>query len=333
MTMLLPSYTLHQPQSVKELEALIKELPEFDVLAGGSDILPNYKCGINVKPHMVSLNGIKGLSDIAPTKIGALATLTAIAEDAPLSKALPAVGDAASQVASILIRNQATLGGNLHLDTRCHFVNQTYFWRRSLGYCLKADGARCHVVPKIKVDGKTIDNDRECFATHSSDVAPVMMVLNASVEYVGKKGKRSVALRDLYKHDGIRRWIKTPDEVCLSVTIPKEAQGLRQGYMKLSPRESWDFPVAGVAAALKLGKKNAIECLSICVGSVETTPLMMDTVTGPFIGKSLTESTIAELAKVVMESTQPKLNVPMPPAYRKKMVGVLTKRLLTRLAE
>lgn len=332
MTMMLPPFALHRPTSLKDLEALIREFPEFDVLAGGSDLLPNYKCGLNVKDHVISLQGVEELSTVSESGIGATVTLHQLCHDEGAGSRWPALIEAAERVASPLLRRQATVGGNLHLDTRCHFFNQSYFWRDSLGYCLKADGDLCHVVPKIKDDdGKTIPNTKVCYATNSSDLAPVMIVLDAELEYLSPRGSRRVKARDLYCHDGIARMNREPDEIMIRVHLPKECEVLQSGYLKLRPREAWDFPVLGVAAAVKTDASGVLESLEICVNAVDTYPLRMEALTSQLVGTIPGRDDLAKLAEAVQGAVQPKLNVPMQPGYRKKMTGVFTRRLLGRL--
>jgi 4-hydroxybenzoyl-CoA reductase subunit beta len=175
MTMLLPSFELHQPTSLAEAVALARRhTGDCDFLSGGTDLLPNYKCGLNSRGHVISLQRVAELRHISASSIGAGVTLAEIEENADVPRS---VAQCASQVASPLLRASGTLGGNLMLDTRCHFFNQSYFWRRSLGYCLKADGDRCHVVPMINEGGKSVLNDKVCVATHSSDLAPRALTL------------------------------------------------------------------------------------------------------------------------------------------------------------
>ena len=183
MTMLLPQFELHRPTTLAEAVELAKSFAgDYDFISGGTDLLPNFKCGLNAHSNVISLQRIPELKLLSATGIGAGTTLADISkcEDLPAS-----VRECASKVASPLLRESATLGGNLMLDNRCHFFNQSYFWRNSLGYCLKADGDRCHVVPQIKEDGKNVLNNKVCVATHSSDMAPMLIALGASATFIG----------------------------------------------------------------------------------------------------------------------------------------------------
>lgn len=336
MTMLLPPFELHLPKSVDDVVALIGELgaDNVDLLAGGSDLLCNYKWGLNAKPHVIGLKHVDELKSIDGGRIGAGVTIAELAEHAGVRQDFPAIAEVARKIASVLIQEQATIGGNMMLDTRCHFFNQSYFWRRSLGYCLKADGDFCHVVPKIKRDGAVVDNHYECFATNSSDMLPLLIALDASFELVSAQGKRQIAAGEFYKHDGIARFDKRDGELLTAIIIPEEAKHWRAGYKKLRPRESWDFPVLGVAAALKTNASGEVEHLSICVNAVDTYPLTFEEATQGIVdaGIPLDSDVIDELAEHVRSNCQPKLNVPMEPGYRKKMAGVFTRRLLTELA-
>ena len=347
MTMLLPQFELHKPTSLNEAVALAARLGEdFDYLSGGTDLLPNYKCGLNAHGNVISLAHVAELRAISPTEIGAGVCL----RDLERSKEIPAsVAYAASQIASPLIRESATLGGNLMLDTRCHFFNQSYYWRRTLGYCLKAVGDVCHVIPKIMKDGKSVTNSFTCVATHSSDLAPLLIALGATCTLVGPAGTRTLKLTEFYSGDGIARFKLQRGEIFTRVSLPATT-GLRSGYKKLAPRRSIDFPVLGVAAALELGKDGKLESLRVALGACETIPVLYDfsgkekqadpgntIFTNPnkgmpeVIGKKLDDALIQQIADHVTRTAQPKLNVPMEPAYRKKMAGVFTRRLLTEL--
>ena len=349
MTMLLPTFELHQPASLKEAIALAAKLgDDFDYISGGTDLLPNYKCGLNSKSNIISLAKVAELKTLSAREIGAGVTLVELERNGEIP---PALAEAAGRVASPLLRESATIGGNLMLDTRCHFFNQSFFWRSALGYCLKADGDVCHVIPKITVDGKSVVNDKICVATHSSDLAPMLIALGAEATLVGPQGERTLKLHEFYRGDGIERFDLKPGEILARVTLPEWAADARAGYMKLAPRRSIDFPVLGVAAALHLADDGTLNALRIGLGACDTTPTLID-YTGldkpvppasylnhdpakdmpAVIGKPFNEEAIAAVAKHVQNVAQPKLNVPMEVGYRRKMAGVFTRRLLTQLA-
>jgi 4-hydroxybenzoyl-CoA reductase subunit beta len=349
MTMLLPTFELHQPATLDEAVALAKKYAgECDFLSGGTDLLPNYKCGLNAKPHVISLQKVSELKHISANSIGAGVTLTEIERNTEVPAG---VREAASKIASPLLRESGTLGGNLMLDNRCHFFNQSYFWRHSLGYCLKADGDVCHVVPRINEDGKSVVNNKVCVATHSSDLAPMLIALGAEATFVSPDGERTLKLNDFYWGDGIERFDRKPGEMLIKVTLPDWAHSVRSGWKKLAPRQSIDFSVVGVGAALQLDGDKLVT-LRVGLGAVDTTPVLFDfsgaerrrdpghyLFVDPHkdmpevIGKPLDDALIEAVAKHVQTQAQPKLNVPMAPDYRKKMCAVLTRRLLTELRD
>lgn len=333
MTMLLPPFELHQPDTLDGVLALMKRHgPEnVDLLAGGSDLLCNYKWNLNAKPHVVSLMHVGALTAIDTGRIGACVTLRQLAEHEATANHYPVLAQTARKVASVLVQQQATVGGNLMLDTRCHFFNQSYFWRKTLGFCLKAEGQKCWVVPKIKRDGQLVENCFECVATNSSDLLPVFITLGAELELLGPGGVRRVKASGFYCHDGIKRFDKKPGEILTGVLLPDAARTLTAGYKKLRPRESWDFPVLGVAAAIRKDAKGVLDYFSLAVNAVDTHPIVFDDFTKAYLGKRLDEAAIAAIAEHVRANVQPKLNVPMEPGYRKKMAAVFTRRLLTEL--
>jgi len=321
--MILPPFELHQPQSIAEAVALLGRFgPAADVLAGGSDLLPNYKQRLNSKPHVVSLEHIPELRLLTPERLGAMARLADIARDPHIRGELPVIAETAAQVASPLIIEQATIGGNLLLDTRCFYFNQSLFWRESKGYCLKAEGDVCLVVPQKEV----------CYATNSSDLAPVLMTLGAELHLASSAGERVVPLRDFYRHDGVARHVRRADEILTLIDIPPAARRLAAAYMKLRIRDAIDFPAMGAAAALRLDGRGRIAELHIAVGAVDTTPRLFAELTAGFTGQELAATTIGEIADQVMARVRPYNNVPLSPAYRKRMVGVYVRRLLTALA-
>ncbi|MBT60035.1 MAG: 4-hydroxybenzoyl-CoA reductase subunit beta, partial [Euryarchaeota archaeon] len=213
--MLMPPFILHHPKTVEEAcqiaGQLIDEGEEFDWVAGGTDLLPNYKWHINPKPHVISLANIEGTDTLSPTEIGCMARLVDLTSDNDIH---PLVAQAASKVASSLIRRNATLGGNLCLDTRCFWYNQGEDWRRSIEWCHKADcgtGADCRVIP---------NQNTLCVATYQGDIAPSLMVLDAEVHLIGPNGLRTMPLAEFYQLDGMKKNVLEQGEFLLKVTLP-----------------------------------------------------------------------------------------------------------------
>ncbi len=319
--MILPTFELHQPADLASAVAMVgTHRANCDILAGGSDLLPNYKQRLNAKPHVVSLEHVSELRECTTTRLGAMVRLADIVRHSEITAKLPVLARAAAQVASPLILEQATIGGNLMLDTRCFYFNQSLFWRESKGYCLKAEGDVCLVVPQKEV----------CYATNSSDLAPVLTALGATLQLAGEDGVRQVSLRDFYRHDGIARFDRRPGEILAYIDIPESAQSLRADYRKLRIRDAIDFPAAGCAVALRT-QRGLLEELHVTIGAVDTTPRSFDLLCADFVGRPLDAVTAQEVAALVTNRVKPYNNVPLSPTYRKQMVGVMLKRMLIEL--
>mgnify|MGYP001404636797 FL=1 len=310
--MLMPPFELHLPNSIDEACSIASSLMEagedFDWIAGGTDLIPNYKWHINTKPNVISLAKIPGIDTISMTEIGCMARLHDLAES---DECHPLVALAASKVASSLIRRNATLGGNLCLDTRCFWFNQTEDWRSSIDWCHKCDcntGSDCRVIP---------NQNELCVATYQGDIAPSLMVLDARVHLIGPSGQREVALHDFYQLDGMTRNILAKGEFLLKVTLPSGVEDWVGSYQKLRVRESWDFPEAGVAAAWK---KNDRSTLRLATTALESIPRRHDEEV------SQSNGDISQLSDAVFRVVKPVNNTSLPPRYRRNMVKVLIKR-------
>ncbi|MFQ5637480.1 MAG: FAD binding domain-containing protein [bacterium] len=320
--MILPKFRYYQPVSLEEAFSIVQSCPDdYDFIAGGTDVLPNYKNRLNHRKNVISLTGIKELYQISTEAIGSMVSLVKIEKDKTLSAKLPVLTQAAGLVATPLLRESATVGGNILLDTRCWFFNQSYLWRESKGFCLKADGDVCLVVPQKEI----------CYATYSGDLAPVFMVLDATFHLAGPEGERQVLASQFFTHDGITRNVKFPEEILVKITLPNESQQLKSSYRKLRLRDSMDYPVLGTAVALELNERT-IEELRIAVTGTGTTPFIYDDITSRFKGDQLTDELIRHISNEVMEQVKPYRNVHFSPQYRKAMVGVYLQRLLSELA-
>lgn len=320
----LDPFELHRPTTVVETMALAGRLAgAFDYLAGGTDLLPNYKMHLNLRPHLIALEDVEELRGLGPTRMGAMARLADVEAHAGIARDLPAVFQAAREIATPLVRASGTIGGNLLLETRCFFFNQTLPWRESLGYCLKADGDQCHVVPqKVK-----------CYATFSGDLAPALMVLGAEVEVAGASGRRRFPLASLYDAagDGIRRTHLAPGELLVAVHLPTGSATLRSAYRKLRMRPSFDFPELGIGASARFEGDQVTE-VHLSAGGLETSPLMLDPLASELIGRSITPERAASVGERVRAKVRPVHNTSMAPDYRKRMAGVFVKRALLDLA-
>jgi 4-hydroxybenzoyl-CoA reductase subunit beta len=319
--MLLPRFEVHRPTSLTELTALTRTLTDFDWYAGGTDLLPNYKCRLNAKPNVVMLDRVPELGGISTTRIGVFARLSELERHPEILQKLPAIAETTREISSPLLRESGTVGGNICLDNRCYWFNQSDLWREAKGGCLKEGGPLCLVVPTQKTD--------TCWATYSGDLAPMLQVLGASFGLAGPDGARTVSAVDFFQPDGIRRNVLGKGELLTHVELPPDAPSWRAGYQKLRQRDSIDFPILGVAAAIRLDTTGAIADLRISVTAVDVIPIYFDL--SAERGKRLDLPLIEKIAAAVQKKSQPKKNVSLRPTYRRKMAGVFTRRLLARL--
>jgi len=320
--MILAPFELHRPESLEEALLLARELgASADFISGGTDLLQNYKNRLNTRPHLIALERLPELHGIDAHRIGAAETLTAVSEHPVVRERYPGLAEAIRRVASPLIRNSGTVGGNLLVETRCFYFNQTPFWRSTKGSCMKAESDACLVVPQKEV----------CYAAYSGDLAPVLQVLGASVELVSPGGARTVPLTEFYRGDGITKNDLGPGEILVSIRIPEDASRLRAGYRKLRLRDTLDYPEMGVAAAVELDGDGRIRRFRCSATAVDVVPQYRD-FAAAHAGRPLAE-VIDAVAAEMEEGARPKKNTSMPVGYRKKMVRVYLRRLLQDLLD
>ena len=320
----LPRFGVESPRTVDEAVALLQR-PGARLVAGGTDILPNLKHRLDEPPILVSLAGVEALRSIAvaqdAVRIGAGVTLTEVAEHAEVRALFPSLAHAAGIVASPLIRNMGTLGGNVNLDTRCRYVNQTEFWRTAIGGCLKSEGDVCHVVPK----------GRNCVAAMSSDCVPVLISLGASVVLVGGGGRREVPMVDYYVADGLRHTTRADDEVTTEIVVPRPTGARRCGYAKWTVRKSIDFPLVSVALRFDLdadGVDGVVESAMVVVGVLGSKPRVV-TRLDDALGKRLSDPSFAgAVSERARAQCKPLENVPYEAPYRRAMIKVHTRRAI-----
>jgi 4-hydroxybenzoyl-CoA reductase subunit beta len=311
--MRLPVFDFRAPRTLEEAAQILSgEGPAAVPLAGGTDLLPNMKRRQQVPRTLISLRHIPGLRQISidpsGSRIGACLTLSEIAEDLRFRNGMMALWQAASQVATPQIRNMATLGGNLCLDTRCNYYDQNYEWRKSIGFCLKKDGTTCWVAP----------GSPKCVAVSSTDTAPALMALGASVRLVSLSGERLVWLSDLYDNDGVNYIRRKPDELLAEVLLDS-LHGWRSTYWKLRRRGSFDFPVLSVAAAARISEKGVVDDARIVVGSVASRPLVASNAAKSLLGRPLNADSIAEASTLAARIAKPLDNTDFDLTWRKKV--------------
>lgn len=317
MSMLLPPFQLHAPTSIEEAVRLKAEHPQSDWIAGGTDLLPNYKWMLNARPNVISLHRVEALREISVQRIGALATLSQIANDQAIRESLPVVAHTAGLIASPLIRNSGTIGGNLLLENRCFFFNQAQAWRESINFCLKADGTKCHVVPQ----------ESKCYATFSADLPAPLIALGAEFEIAGPQGTRRIPAAKFYKNDGIDRHDLRPGELLTFVHLPADATRWHASYQKLRQRDSWDFPELGIAVALRFDA-DRLQAIRIVANALECAPKILDHLGERHVGAPLTDTAIDEISSAVEQNVRPVKNTNLSPSYRKRMARVFAKRAL-----
>jgi 4-hydroxybenzoyl-CoA reductase subunit beta len=323
----LPPFTYLAPKTVEQAAIWMAEAGTAGmVVAGGTDLYPNMKRRQFEPKVLVGLRGIRGIGQTSGDRrrgmtIGAGVTLASVALHPEVTEAYRGLALAAGAVSTPALRNMGTLGGNLCLDTRCNYYNQTFHWRKSIGFCMKKDGDICLVAP----------GSHRCWAISSTDVAPAAIALGARLRLVGPRGERVIDAPHLYRDDGIDYLARTPEEILAEVILPP-ADGWRTTYWKLRRRGSFDFPVLGVAAALRLGQDGLVEDARIVLGAVASRPVIAAEASALLLRQRLTPELVARAAQVAYQPAKPLDNADLTIGYRKKMARVYVERALRELA-
>ena len=313
--MRLPLFEFRAPRTLEEAARILdgegaKAMP----LAGGTDLLPNMKRRQQVPRTLMSLRYIEELQrvqlDHSGSRLGACVTLSDISADARFRNGLTALAQAASLVATPHIRNMATLGGNLCLDTRCNYYDQNYEWRKAINFCLKKDGDTCWVAP----------GSPKCMAVSSTDTAPALIALGARVRLVSQSEEREILLADLYNSDGLDYLKRKPNEILAEVLLDS-LHGWRSTYWKLRRRGSFDFPVLSVAAAARISAAGVVEDARIVIGSAASRPLVAAEAAKSLVGRSLNADSIAEAAALAARIAKPLDNTDFDMSWRKKVTA------------
>jgi 4-hydroxybenzoyl-CoA reductase subunit beta len=319
--MSLPSFKLLRPRDIREAVGyLARHGGEMRLLAGGTDLLPSMKQKLFTPAYVMDIRGIEEMHGIrllpgTGVEIGALTTLSALEDSELIRREYRVLHEAVSTVASPILRNMGTIGGNICLDTRCVWYNQSLQWRRSCGFCIKKDGDLCHVAP-----GGT-----RCWAAFSGDTPPALLCLGAEVEIAGPKGFRRLPLKDFYTSIGDAHLKLDANEMLTRVFLPESSAGWRGSYMKLRIRGSIDYPLAGVAVAFK---KNggSIEAARVAITAVNPAPLLVPAAEHALIGKQPDEHTATVVGELSAKTAKPLTTSALTPEYRREMVRVFAKR-------
>ncbi|HUR26772.1 MAG TPA: FAD binding domain-containing protein [Planctomycetota bacterium] len=321
-----PKFELATPTSVSEAIALLAEAgPSAVILAGGTDLVPNLKHELVTPGLVVSLARIPGLDGIRRAAdgalvIGAMTSIADVAASALVREHAPALAQAAGLVAGPQLRTMGTLGGNVMLETRCQWYNQSYFWRQALGFCIKKDGTKCHVV----------EGGAKCVAAASNDSAPALMTLDAELAFEGVDGSRSVPIEAFWLGDGVQNKKSVRGEILVEVRVPKTPPGHRGAYGKLRERGSIDFPLLGVAARIDVDHEERVTRADLVVTALAARPHRVQRASELLQGATLSSADftarVAELALLARKQCHPLDNVPGDAAWRKEMVPVYVRR-------
>jgi 4-hydroxybenzoyl-CoA reductase subunit beta len=326
----LPEFRIVSPTTLAEAIAARADNPKAMPLGGGTDLVVNIRRGIVSPQVLIDMNGVQELHAIGvdekSIELGASARLSEIAEHPAINKYYPVVAQAAAHIAGPTHRNMGTIGGNLCLDTRCIFYNQSEWWRSANNHCLKTTGTICHVAPKSR---------GVCFAT--------LLALNADVEIAGPKGRRTIPLEKLYigfarqdvpvtetQGDGKYYLSLRPGEIVTAVRA-KNTPGLRSAYDKIRIRRSIEYPVAGVAVALRKDGGRLAD-LRVAFTGTNPRPVLLAG-TAELCGGVFDERVIKGLDALVRDQIMPMKTTFTPGHYRRRVAGVLARRLVSRLFE
>ena len=322
----LPAFEVLRPRT---LDAAIEALDHYGenarIVAGGTDLIPSMKQRLFAPRVLVDIKRIQDLDFIRldpddGLEIGALTSITKLAESSVLARYFPVLREAARTIASPLLRNMGTLGGNLCLDTRCLYYNQSAFWREAIGGCLKKDGCVCHVAP----------GGQFCWAVFSGDTAPALLALGARVRLEGPRGLREVPLADFYVNDGMAWLGKARDEIVAGILVPASSAGWRGIYKKLRIRQSIDYPLAGVAAVMLKDGDGA--CLEARVALTAANPAPKLVRAAELLrGKRYDRALVEEVAHDAIRTGKPLRTSASVPEYRRHMLRVFVRRALEEL--
>lgn len=322
----LHEYEYHRPVTLIEAASLLASSPGRAMLiSGGTDLMPNMKHGLFAPQKVIALKQIAALHGIEELDgeliIGAAETLSNVANHATVRRLFPALADAAGHIAGPQLRNMGTIGGNLCLDTRCTYYNQSHFWRNALGYCLKKDGEVCHVT---KVGKK-------CVAAHSADTPPVLMTLGATADLVSARGTRTVNVADFFVADGISNTVRGWDEIVARVRIPLASAEYKTSYQKLRQRGAVDYPLLNLAAAVSF-EGDVIKDARLVVSGLGSRPRVVTGLDKAAIGQPLNADTMDAIAQRAFAQCHPLENIIVDTDWRRAMVPVYVKRALQQIA-
>ncbi len=319
----LPPFELHRPRTLDEaLDFLDRHGRDARLLGGGTDLVVNLRHGLETPAHVVSLNSIDELAGTrrdrsGALRVGALTRLGELIASEAVGRDFPILRQAARTVSGPTLRSMGTLGGNLCLDTRCHWYNQSLSWRRACGFCLKKDGTVCHVAPGSEI----------CWAVYSGDLAPALLTLDASIVLRSARGERTLPLSEFYLQDGAKRFALARDEILTEVVLPPHRASLRGDYRKLRSRASIDFPLAGVAIAGRESTDLTFRDVLVALTAVAPRPFLVPGLAARIEGVSIDDpESLRDIAELVLQAANPlHTGGSFGPAYRRLRVGLFAR--------
>ena len=319
----LPDFELLRPATLDDALRLLARDGTM-ALAGGTDLLPNLRRGLGAPMRLVDLAALRGLDLLEARdrhwRLGAGITLATLARDAGLAQALPALAQAAGEVAGPGHRSAATLGGNLCQDTRCVFYNQSAWWRAANGYCLKREGSVCHVAPQ----------GQHCHAAYAGDLAPALLAYGAELELHSAQGQRRIALQALYRDDGAAHLTLDKGEVLVAIDVPQPAPAGASAYRKVRVRGAMDFALAGVAVRLRVHEGVLAE-LAVGLSGTNSRPLRLEG-TEALLGQPVNEASLSALGKLVQQQVSPMRSTVTAANHRRRVAAATAQRLVQELA-
>ena len=324
--MQLPEFEYLRPTTLAEgLAALAEHGADARIMSGGSDLLINMKFRLDTPKYLVSFNGVAELKAIETLpngglQLGAGCTLTQLVESDILQSMYPALHAALFSVGSRHVRNAATLGGNICLETRCWYTNQSENWRETREGCFKTDNELCHVIKSSSM----------CHAINSSDSAPALIVLGASVVLASAGGERELPVADFYNNDGVEHTVLRPGEFLARVNVPRPDG--RSVYAKLAQRDGLDF-ASGTFAARITGTNQQPESVCLVMGSVGPEPKVLVESAEVIMTQGLNDETIEAAALAARASLGEVTNLFTPSGYKRRLVKALVKDALCELRD
>ncbi len=325
--MSLPCFKLLRPRSPEEAVAyLAKYGGSVRVLAGGTDLIPSLRQRLFEPQYVVDLRRVAAMRGVSAqpdggAEIGALTALRAIERSDFLRQHYPVLAEAAATVASPVLRNMGTIGGNICLDTRCLWYNQSLTWRKGCGFCIKKDGDLCHVAP----------GGSKCWAVFSGDTPPALLCLDAEIEIASASGIRRIALRDFYTGVGDNYRKLQPNELVTRIFLPASTADYRGVYRKLRVRGSIDYPLAGVAVVMKRSYGHVADA-RIGITAVNPAPLLVKGAAELLAGKIVDDGLAEAVGDLAARTAKPLTTSALTPEYRREMIRVFTKRAVLAAA-